>query len=396
MHQLYRLLRNNKETGPFSLEELADNDLSPSDLIWVEGKSINWKHPNEIEELVSFFESPQNDIEQHTPNEKEYYYPISTLSNYAVTDDERSKEKNSFSLKEISPDTFPITNEVLFQREEPDSSHEEIESLPQRSNINREHLYPETSWEYVPVKKRKRHLQLLPLFFIGLLLLIATFMFFFNDQSIKNNAGEKVASGNINKNPVPQTNQPPEISSVTKEADENFNNQTAPNNPAHHQKLSVKSGSSISTYTVSKHKDFHEPNLKNQKNNQDKTRIQQIQSDAGKIVQSGHTSPSKSESQSMPEQQVFSLYGMHPATHRQGVEAFKLTITNNSDVLRFAAVDVFYKKNGQLTNKETLYFKNIAPHQSVTLTAPANQAADDVSYKLGLVSNENGAIYVGN
>ncbi len=50
----YRLLRSNKETGPFTSEELIEMGLKPYDLIWVDGKSAAWRYPSEINELKSF------------------------------------------------------------------------------------------------------------------------------------------------------------------------------------------------------------------------------------------------------------------------------------------------------------------------------------------------------
>lgn len=50
----YLLLRDNKESGPFSLGELQHFGLKPYDLIWVEGKSAAWRYPSEIEELRPF------------------------------------------------------------------------------------------------------------------------------------------------------------------------------------------------------------------------------------------------------------------------------------------------------------------------------------------------------
>lgn len=50
----YRLLRSNKELGPFSLEQLLDLGLKPYDLIWVDGKSAAWRYPGEIEALKPF------------------------------------------------------------------------------------------------------------------------------------------------------------------------------------------------------------------------------------------------------------------------------------------------------------------------------------------------------
>jgi hypothetical protein len=47
----YLLLRNNHESGPYSIETITSIELGPLDLIWVEGESTAWKYPEEIEEL---------------------------------------------------------------------------------------------------------------------------------------------------------------------------------------------------------------------------------------------------------------------------------------------------------------------------------------------------------
>lgn len=48
----YRLLRSNKESGPFSTEELVANGFKPYDLIWVEGKSAGWRYASELPEFA--------------------------------------------------------------------------------------------------------------------------------------------------------------------------------------------------------------------------------------------------------------------------------------------------------------------------------------------------------
>src|SRR5215831_19159491 len=51
---LYRLLRSNKESGPYSLNDLLALGLKPYDLIWVEGRSAAWRYPSEVSELKEF------------------------------------------------------------------------------------------------------------------------------------------------------------------------------------------------------------------------------------------------------------------------------------------------------------------------------------------------------
>jgi len=51
---LYRLLRSNKETGPYTQEEMITHGFKPYDLIWVEGKSAGWRYPSELAEFKTY------------------------------------------------------------------------------------------------------------------------------------------------------------------------------------------------------------------------------------------------------------------------------------------------------------------------------------------------------
>ena len=64
MQKVYLLLRNNTQTGPHSLEELAQLNLKPLDLVWVEGKSYGWSYPIEIDVLKPLVE-PQEKFDQN-------------------------------------------------------------------------------------------------------------------------------------------------------------------------------------------------------------------------------------------------------------------------------------------------------------------------------------------
>jgi hypothetical protein len=55
--QLYLLLRNNQQSGPYSLEELLQLNLKPFDLVWVEGRSAAWQYPEEIAALHPYVPS---------------------------------------------------------------------------------------------------------------------------------------------------------------------------------------------------------------------------------------------------------------------------------------------------------------------------------------------------
>lgn len=49
MERVYLLLRNNQQTGPFTIGELWQQQLESSDMIWIEGKSTAWTYLSELE-----------------------------------------------------------------------------------------------------------------------------------------------------------------------------------------------------------------------------------------------------------------------------------------------------------------------------------------------------------
>ncbi len=69
MQKVYLLLRNNQQTGPHSFEELLELHLKPYDLIWVEGKSLGWRYPTEIETLKPFF-ATEDPTQREEPTSK--------------------------------------------------------------------------------------------------------------------------------------------------------------------------------------------------------------------------------------------------------------------------------------------------------------------------------------
>src|SRR5258705_5460561 len=76
----YLLLRNNKESGPYSLDDLIELGLKPYDLIWIKGKSAAWRYPSEVEELKPIApvteEQPFDRFYKKTEEKKETPQPI--------------------------------------------------------------------------------------------------------------------------------------------------------------------------------------------------------------------------------------------------------------------------------------------------------------------------------
>lgn len=50
----YLLLRDNRQSGPYTVAELAEKGLKPYDLVWLDGKSAAWRYPSELEDLKAY------------------------------------------------------------------------------------------------------------------------------------------------------------------------------------------------------------------------------------------------------------------------------------------------------------------------------------------------------
>ena len=60
MQRVYLLLRKNHQTGPYTIDELLQQQLLATDLIWVQGVSQAWAFPWEVLELKGFLQNSQN------------------------------------------------------------------------------------------------------------------------------------------------------------------------------------------------------------------------------------------------------------------------------------------------------------------------------------------------
>src|SRR4051812_38115465 len=50
----YLLLRDNKQSGPYTVPEIIAKGIKPYDLVWLEGKSAAWRYPSEVEDLKAY------------------------------------------------------------------------------------------------------------------------------------------------------------------------------------------------------------------------------------------------------------------------------------------------------------------------------------------------------
>ncbi len=118
----YLLLRDNKESGPYTMEELLHFGLKPYDLVWVKGKSAAWRYPSEVEELKAFApvveEQPYDRFYKKNKEEKKEGFPP-VVNDY---------NQPAIVAKEVET---PVVNEYI--RYIPAAKDEEIKFIPKKS-----------------------------------------------------------------------------------------------------------------------------------------------------------------------------------------------------------------------------------------------------------------------
>lgn len=101
----YLLLRDNKQTGPYSLDELVAKGIKAYDLIWLDGKSAAWRYPSEIEEL-----KPYSPVVEEQPYDRFYKRNIQQQ--------EKSQEQSSFAdAKENQVKQEPVSEPLAILHE---------------------------------------------------------------------------------------------------------------------------------------------------------------------------------------------------------------------------------------------------------------------------------------
>jgi hypothetical protein len=117
----YRLLRSNKESGPYSLNDLLTLGLKAYDLIWVDGRSAAWRYPSEVAELKDYAPA----IEEQ-PYDR--FYKKSSESETA------EKESTDPRYKEPVQQTTPAREHILKQESTVRQYQERVQN-PVRENI---------------------------------------------------------------------------------------------------------------------------------------------------------------------------------------------------------------------------------------------------------------------
>ncbi|HEU4469769.1 MAG TPA: hypothetical protein VFR58_01680 [Flavisolibacter sp.] len=366
MQKIYRILRNNKEQGPLSLEELLEYAPQPNDLIWVDGKSAGWRYPSEIEDLRKVATGM-------AVSGAELRQPAARVTTARSEPEAEEQELTPADLEKKANDIFARVHAYAKDQGEKQPQTKYARSL---DDLKEEYA------QWLHNKKKKGRPFVLPVGWkpgLGLAAAALVLVFFFNRQG-----GEIV----MQKSGIsqPGAGLPERVGQGSREEV-----------PAKPYGVETVRESSSSASSVDDFIDSVRRVLDQQDREARSNPLKPIKYRPFKNVPETASSPAQpgaitKATEKLPLSKSVNMNARYMSGDtKKRVELLEVTISNHSmELLKLVTVDVFYYKRGdKLFDKETLYFNNIPPGNSFTLSAPGNNKAFEARFQLGQVSGSS-------
>ncbi len=136
----YLLLRSNKQSGPYSLQQLVNFGFKPYDLVWVEGKSAAWRYPSEVAGLKSyapateeqpydrFYKKPEEKIVSNPKQQEQETYVAPKEETYVPQQEIYFTPKEEVYVLPVENKTLTISKKVFVAM--PENHIPKKQSLP--------------------------------------------------------------------------------------------------------------------------------------------------------------------------------------------------------------------------------------------------------------------------
>ena len=439
MQKIYSLLRNNKQSGPYSLEELLQLNLKPFDLVWIEGKSGGWSYPSEIDALKIDVPETSKPAEKKeaattTPTTLAGNYLPETASNefdskLAKTIASEPKTQHIYislpaGTQIAKPKSASFSSPQITEEESPEAKLErkalelrnKIQAFSQNKNLPKADNDLDTkysrslddikeeysSWLYQQQKKKNVFSKKSVLVVAGVVFLLIAGYFLIPIVLSSKTDNTNVLSAQEIAASKPVFAQPDKLEKASDKSES-----------AHKASKKTKkiNATGKATYLSSK---TYAPNAKiakidnyidslksaeNKKKAQTEEVVYEIPSTASTgsrqrtkrndEAEANPTTVSKKETDSTPFTELIKL------SESTGNGTPHLSLYNNSNKdINFVAIDVYYyKANKKLLQKKTLYFNRISAKSSAKLFVPQEKNAAAVRYEMGLIGTDDGLYY---
>lgn len=438
MHKIYLLLRNNKQHGPYTLEELVQQNLLPSDLIWVEGRSAGWHNPQELAALRThvrgFTPPPTPESTEATqardrslmdgmqplapaqiplPSARHIYISL-PAGQATLADPEPVAETDGAENEALSPEEkLERKARALYQRIQAFADNKtkadedgELNTKYVRSLDDMKQEY--ANWLYQQKKKKKNLTNRKRLVITALTLVIATTGFGIVSWMTNHpRLGQELKKQPVELLSISAT---PTVYKDLKEAaqDEVVNETAGPRiqlipGPENEEVLPQATQAATAPANGNKPIAGAAPRKPAARQSVQKDTNLQNFGVAAPAVQPQSFEPApavpvaKPASPAQPLAQLIRLDARYNHDKRmKNLNGLDVVLHNNSnEMLKQVEVDVlYYRKEDKVVTRERLYFMNVPPQGTSTIAAPVNRKATSARLQLGLVTRQDGSFYI--
>ena len=389
MPSTYLLLRNNKQTGPYSLQELLQQGLKPQDLIWVEGQSAGWSYPTEINTLKSYV-TEQGAASNKVPEQKTETKPATSSHSSALHIYVSLPAGNTPKQEVPATSSLEAKAEALYQRVQAFAEHkvlkEETETRYARSMEDMKEEY--SAWMMQQRKKKKSGSYKKKLVIATSVLVITTTGF---------GISKWMSSRSFSKLPLAtyalETLKPENKQLTTASFHTVADSVTTTSGP-----LFIKSD------TAAKQQAAFESNVKPAAAPKKKAPAKVPVLLPMKLDTASTASVPEPQHQTVPElkrtvplSRLVAVTGTVQYTKNgKANNGTQVTLQNNSsELLKTVSVVVsYYKKEDKLLDKEMVYFYNVQPGTAPVINAAGNRRATSVHFDIGTITRADGSLYL--
>jgi hypothetical protein len=378
----YLLLRNNQESGPFTMEEIKGMSLKAYDLLWVVGKSAAWRYPGEIAELKSF--APP------VPEQFSDSFYKKTNSENTVTDAAAKKSESSNTRENKIQRTAPYRSVYVNL-----PADKKQASLSTTRMISDSSLTPETGQELNNdfsdlLYKRKTTPAI---WFSGKVLWVSTVLLLFGAGILTGffiSDRRNFFSTDANHPQTPSVDHPEPLNSKKEISPQLLSSGAGMNQTA----IKIDSSKKTGLFPGKLLSGIGKKNLKNNINKKDTVASPVPSYSTMKPNDSLRQNAfSKTETvyekiRAHPENYVNLVTGRYSTGLFGGISSFPVTITNNSPVmLDVIIIDIDYiQNNGKIFKTESLSVNDLEPGETLTLKAPKSPRGTKIATHIHLVN----------
>jgi hypothetical protein len=398
MPATYILLRNNKQTGPFHLDELLLHGLQPHDLIWIEGQSAGWSHPSEIAALKPYMAGQRN---AETPQQPHSATNVVKPVSEQAAQPAKNASHIYVSLPAMRPgeaaNATPATDleakaEALHQRiqafAQGRATSEDTDTHPARSLDNMKQEYG--TWLAKQEKKKMRSVAKRRFIIAGAVLVVTTSVFGINKWMRSKPALPKPQADGYAARPV------------IKDA---FHKTTTAAFNTVVDSVALPGSELFLTNTDTPVRRTLPPNNAKRVATAKKTALDKTPAPAPVADTTLAILPTPPPERERPKEEVkkvvplsrlVSVTGTLQGEGGNNSSATQIRLQNNStETLKTVAVSVtYYKKGNRQLSKETVYFYNVEPATTPVITVSGYRRATAARFEIGTITRADGSLYL--